>query len=337
MHGAKSLIFDGCPVDYSMMDERLAYNMLNAVNISAALSAHAKVFLNGQYMGVYSFVQAVDAIFTREHWANDKTKGKGGLYKELWFNPVHFANFTGRKDGDNDDTFIRSIMAAVLSTPLTGPAAENFANTYFDTDAFVDITALDTIIGDSDDWRQRHNFYWYVKQNQDGSRKAVMIPWDYDRLYDPGALTRGSLAGRAWWDIQDVATDSACNTPISSPAELAAGLGSPGVVAQWTDIYAHLPVDFQLPITCDKVTKLFALGLVQRVKARILQFMNTVTVPEIQSCFDVWSAQIEKAVNLDPAGPSYTQMRSEQQKLMSTLQQARNIAEEQVNGNPLYT
>jgi hypothetical protein len=33
-------------------------------------------------------------------------------------------------------------------------------NKYFDTDAIVDVTAFNELVGQTDDWRYLHNFYW---------------------------------------------------------------------------------------------------------------------------------------------------------------------------------
>jgi len=318
-------------VDYSMMDERMSYNLMNTLNITTGQAVHAKLFLNAQFLGVYAFIEPVDDVFVRNRFAWDANRGRGALYKELWFNSVHMANFSTAKTGENDDAFILEIWAAIQACPLNALAATNLLNKYFYTQPFIDATAFNAVDGDTDDWRERHNFYWYLLSKKDGTKKLWFIPFDYDRLYDSGASTRGPLAGNAWWDISGTATPSACSIPVQSPQSLAEETASPGSVEKWTEIYESLPTDFQRPVTCDKFTQLIALALAPAVRARTLDFLNLITMPELQHLWDVWSAQIAKAINVDPDGPSYSRMRSDQQTLYNHLLSVRGTALKQVN------
>lgn len=333
IHGAKNFIFGGCPVDWSMMSERMAYSLLNAVNITAPVAAHAKLFLNGKFLGVYSFVQPIDTTFARERFLGDKNHGKGALYKEVWFNQLSFKNLVDQRKGGTpaDDIYMRTILATIDATPLTTDAATQFFDKYFDTKAFIDVTALNAVIGATDDWRQRHNFLWYVRDGSTG-KKVVLLPWDYDRLYDAQALTRGALAGNPWWDIQATATPARCNAPLQSPQQLAAeAADSPAEIARWTSIFQTLPPDSQIPVTCDKITKLASLAFGAKVRARTKEFLNFITVEQIRGWFATWNSQIEGALGYDPDGPDALRMRSEQNKLMSHLYDSRTLALQQIN------
>jgi len=333
IHGAKELTFGGCPVDWSMMSERMAYSLLNAVNITAPVASHAKLFLNGNFLGVYSFVESVDSTFAHERFLGDKTKGRGALYKQVWFNQVGMKDLaSGRKGGTlADDAYMRTIMAAIDATPLTKAAATKTLSQYFDTNAFIDVTALNSVIGNTDDWRQRHNFVWYVRDGSTG-KKVVLIPWDYDRLYDDQALTRGALGGKPWWDIQSTATPDRCNTPLQTPETLAAAVAdSPADVAHWVEIFKDLPADNQIPVTCDKITQLLALAFAAQVRARTKEFLNLITLDQIRSWFSTWNAQIQPALAYDPDGPDASTMLDEQSKLMSHLSAARVLALTQAN------
>jgi len=311
------------------MSERMAYSLLNDVNLTAPLAVHAKLFVNGKYLGVYSFVQPIDELFTRDHFASDKNKGKGALYKEVWFNSYGMQKLrTNRKGGSpQDDDWMRNIMSEITRTPLTAQAATSLFTKYFDMESFVDVIALDTAIADSDDWRQRHNFFWYVRDDGLTGKKLVFLPWDYDRLYDEAALTKGPLKGHPWWDIIDTASISICNKPPVPPAVLAQQTAkTPADVARWTDIYGSLAPDFQTPITCDKITQLLSLAYGAKVRSRTRDFLKLITVPKIRNWFAIWNAQIELALSYDPDGPNSSKLQSEQQQLLAHLDDARTIA-----------
>lgn len=95
----------------------------------------------------------------------------------------------------------------------TKETAAVIVDRYFDTESIVDVTAINSVMGVTDDWRQRHNFYWYVRKwcGSDGKKrkKLVMIPWDYDRIND-------DHRARPWastWYEQWPEGDARCRAP----------------------------------------------------------------------------------------------------------------------------
>jgi len=231
---------------------------------------------------------------------------------------------------------MQKIMNAINTVPFTVAGATRFFESYFDTDAWVAATALDAVIGSTDDWRQRHNFLWYVREGSTGE-KLVYIPWDFDRLDDPQALTRGVMKGNPFWDVAGTATATACNTPIQTPLQMAAQVSSdPAQIARWEAIYAFLPPDTQIPVTCDRITQLFALGYASAVQEKIRYYLELISVDQIRKWFSTWSAQIAPALAYDPDGPDDAKMISAQNDLISFLESARAMASSQANA-PLPT
>lgn len=305
------------------MSERLAFGLLGTLNVTTPKSVHAKLFLNGKFLGVYSFVQAVDGAFTAQHFPNQQ-QDKGDLYKELWLNKYGMQNVS-RND------YMQKVMKAIDNCPLTPEAADTMLQRYFDTKSFVDVTAFNSIIGNTDDWRQRHNFFWYNREDSSG-KKLVLIPWDYDRLYDTGSLTRGPLGGNAWWDIRKTATTAVCNKPIQTPEELAQQTASSSSeMSLWIGVFRRLSPDLSIPVSCDKFTKLLAMALGPRVRARTREFLSLTSLDQIRGLFEGWNQQIGSALRYDPDGPSEQGMRVEQEKLIAFLQRARDLALSQAN------
>jgi spore coat protein CotH len=313
IYGLNNLLFNGMPLDWSMMSERTAYNLLGSLGIIAPMASHAKLFLNGKYLGVYAFVQNVDSTFTKMHFETDKSKGKGELYKDLWLNPLHMRELAFKTK--KDDLFMKEVMAAIEATPVYGSAAQALFDRYFDTESLIDSTAFNTIIGNTDDWRQRHNFYWYVRDDIFG-KKLVFIPWDYDRLYDEMASTRGALRGNLWWNIAGTTGGGACTQPTLTPSQQAASIGgSPAMIAYNTDIFNQYPPDLTIPVTCDKITQLMAQALGPRIRAKTLDFSRRISMTRVRANWATWSNQISTAVANDPDGPTIAKMQDEQRKL----------------------
>jgi len=225
---------------------------------------------------------------------------------------------------------MQQIMNTINTIPLTTQAAQQFFQTYFDVNSWIDSTAVNAVIGSTDDWRQRHNLLWYIREGSTGN-KLVFIPWDYDRLNDAAnALTRGVLKGNAWWDVRDTATQAACSAPIQTPAQLAAAT-DPTQMAKWEGIYKFLPPDTQIPVTCDRITQLFALGYAPAVQQQIRHYNNLISLDQIRQWFSTWSAQIAPALVYDPDGPSDAKMVQAQGDLISFIQDARNMVIGQIN------
>lgn len=333
IHGMESLFFGGMPVDLSMMSERTAYSLMGSLGMITPLATHAKLFLNGKYLGIFSFVQAIDEQFTKMNFANDDRQGKGGLYKEVWFNPLHMKSPKDyHKAGTNkDEPFLKEVMRSLEATSLYGDAPLKFFEKYFDVQSLVDLTAFNTVIGASDDWRQRHNFFVYVRQDRTG-KKLVFLPWDYDRLYDAGSETRGALKGKPWWDIQATATPMACSQPIRTSQEQANSLGgTPAKIAWNKDILDQFPLDINVPVTCDKMTQLMANALGSRIRKRTRDIAAQISLSRIRAMWSGWNTQIQTALERDPSGPAYAIMLAHQQQLEQHLSRSMQKAVNEAN------
>ncbi len=80
-YGLKKLNFNSSVWDDSLLRERLGYGMFRDMNVVAARAGHALLYLNGDYLGVFSMVEEVDGRFTDNRFQGN---GNGNLYKECW-------------------------------------------------------------------------------------------------------------------------------------------------------------------------------------------------------------------------------------------------------------
>lgn len=306
-------IFNGMASDLSLMSERTAFYLMNKFGMYAPLSSHAKLFLNGKYVGIYSFVEPIDETFTKTRFGNDKTQGKGGLYKDLWFNPLHFKDIKdAHKDGLDEKEFLKRVMAGILTTT----ESKKYLMRYFDMASFINMTAFNTAIGNTDDWRQRHNFYVYVRLGRLNQKKIVFLPWDYDRLYDQNSANRGALKGSPWWDYSRIP----CNIMIISSQEKAQRTAQNLAQITWyKDIYDQLPPDVDVPITCDKFTRMIADAYGNEIRQRTKYFINRINLLELRNKWNTWTNQIRTALQYDIKGPTISDALLEQQKLYNSF------------------
>ena len=78
--GQRKLVFNSQNRDPSMMHERLGYWLFREMGVTAPRSTHARVMLNGEYLGIFALTEQVDGRFTRANFDD----GTGNLYKEAW-------------------------------------------------------------------------------------------------------------------------------------------------------------------------------------------------------------------------------------------------------------
>ena len=86
--------------DPSKLRERLGYSLFREMDIVAPRAVHARVYINGEYHGLFAAVEQVDGRFTANRFPND---GDGNLYKQLW--PTAQVTATAAEDAlkTNDD------------------------------------------------------------------------------------------------------------------------------------------------------------------------------------------------------------------------------------------
>ena len=79
-YGLKKLQFHSMNLDPSQMRDRLGYWLFREMGVPAPRAVHAKLKINGIFVGLFILVEQIDGRFTRYNFEN----GKGNLYKEIW-------------------------------------------------------------------------------------------------------------------------------------------------------------------------------------------------------------------------------------------------------------
>src|SRR5262245_44680758 len=88
--GLKSLVLDNLTTDPSMIRERVAMELMRRLGIPASREAHAQLYVNGEYAGVYAVVEPVDTTFV----ARTLGDNSGALFEYHWLQPF-FATYLG--------------------------------------------------------------------------------------------------------------------------------------------------------------------------------------------------------------------------------------------------
>ncbi len=229
--GLQRLNFHAMLLDRSLLRERLAYRVFADAGVAAPRTAHAWLTLNGQPLGLFAIVEAIDARFADRRFHFDD----GLLYKEAWPTTTDAAYYEARlrtNRGEPHDHASMLGFARELARAEPGELAAVLER-WTDVDQLMRYMAADRLVGNWDGitaWYcdgglcTNHNFYWYAERAR---RRLWLVPWDLDnalRLFDPLQLARDWLAPAAGCEERPLAwnertmRDPACDRLVAALA-----------------------------------------------------------------------------------------------------------------------
>lgn len=199
-YGVKKVLLHSQNLDSTMMHERLAYWMFREMGVPAPRSTHARVVVNGEYLGVFALTEEVDGRFARQNFDN----GKGNVYKEVWpfdsdGQPRTTDDLVAGLETNEDEASVDGVIT--FAEELLAAAPEDrvaVLDRWTDLDVLVTTFVVDRAIRNDDGplhWYcfgpcAPHNFYWY-EDPEDGT--LTLVPWDMDNAFD--VLVPGSMVG----------------------------------------------------------------------------------------------------------------------------------------------
>ena len=189
-HGLRRLQFHNMNLDPSQMHERLGYWLFREMGVPAPRSVHARLIVNGTYMGVFALTEQIDGRFTRHNFDD----GTGNLYKEVW--PLHAGYVTGDlyfvealKTNEDENPSIELIKNFGSEVKAAGPdKAAEVIDRWMDVDEVLAWAVVDRTIRNDDGpfhWYcfgecRPHNYYWYEEPT---AGTLHLIPWDLDNAF----------------------------------------------------------------------------------------------------------------------------------------------------------
>ncbi len=192
-YGLKKLQLHSMNFDQSQMRDRLGYYLFREMGVPAPRATHARVMINGEYIGLFALIEQIDGRFTREAFDD----GTGNLYKEVW--PVDLNGDVIDDDGfrkglktneDEDPSFeiLRSFAEEVVEAGADGAPA--VVEKRMDLEEIISYVVVDRTIRHDDGpfhfycFRTpcfNHNYYFY---EQPTDRTVHLIAWDLDNAFE---------------------------------------------------------------------------------------------------------------------------------------------------------
>ncbi|MBL8290864.1 MAG: CotH kinase family protein [Bryobacterales bacterium] len=189
--GLKSLVLRNLNQDASMMRERLVEAVFARMGLPSSREAHARLYMNGEYAGVYLMVEPFDAHYLQTRFGEDS----GYLYEFNMPDPPFRFNtlspeaerkildmFEPKTRSDSPDAeglleMIRFVNEAGDSEFASG------VNRYVDAANFLAHAAVEQVLVQWDGLLGYHgmnNFYFY-RWNK--TRQGIFLVWDQDGAF----------------------------------------------------------------------------------------------------------------------------------------------------------
>lgn len=246
--GRKSFLLDNLVQDPSGIRERAAMKLYQRLGVPAPLEAHAALYINGDYAGLYAVVEAIDKAFLARTFGerDGNTENDGYLFEYDYVDPwfwtylgsdlsVYGARFdpsTRQNDTDHDKFGpIEGLLRAINESPEA-----NFVEAvdpYLDLASFIRHVAIQNFLAEDDGiigGAGTANFHLYRFEN---TTRHQFIAWDEDKAFSATdrsifthhefyPLMRRSMAvatlREAYFDALLEAATAATEPPADDPA-----------------------------------------------------------------------------------------------------------------------
>ena len=196
--GLKSLVLDNLTQDPSGIHETVSMNFYTRLGIPAPRETHVRLYVRGEYVGLYALVESVDKEFLARIYGiiGEDTQNDGWLYEFVWQEDWRFTSLgtevapiklrfdaTTHESKSDEEKYrpIQELITLANQTPedrfveVIGPR--------FDLPGFIRFVAAQAFLGDTDGFLGAfgiNNFYLYRLENR---IQHVMIAWDTDNTF----------------------------------------------------------------------------------------------------------------------------------------------------------
>ncbi len=190
-HGVDKMNLNGEHNDPSIVRSKLCWDIFQKIGMKASHAAHARVYINEKYYGLYISVEHIDDEFLKKNFYDPS----GNLWKCLWpadlsykgNDPSLYKEYVdGRriyelKSNEDEDDYsqLARLIRIINKTPY--PAFQDSLEKIFNVYEAIKYFAVNILVGSWDDYRfLKNNYYLYFEP---ASGKFHWIPYDYDNTF----------------------------------------------------------------------------------------------------------------------------------------------------------
>ncbi|MCB9258790.1 MAG: CotH kinase family protein [Ignavibacteriales bacterium] len=164
--------------DPSIVRSKVCWDFFNNIGIVSSRAAHAAVYINEKYYGLYISVEQIDDEFIQKNFDDDS----GNLWKCLYgadLTSINNAYTLTTNEEINDFSELDTLTKVINNTTISGFA--HIIEEYFNVVDYLKIQAVDIIVGSWDNYSVlSNNYYLYHNPSED---MFYWIPYDYDNTF----------------------------------------------------------------------------------------------------------------------------------------------------------
>ncbi len=200
LDGLKKINLNNFTNDPSLLRDALCNKLMRDSGIPACRTAFTKVFINGEYIGLYIIIENVDKTFLKFQYGS--ANNDGNLYKTdrgvsvflnwLGSDPALYRE-QGLKLTTNESINDWSRLISFIDNLNNNPSADfkQYLEDNFDVHSYLKILAVEKCVRSWDSyWGGGNNFYMY--DHPDG--KIRWIPWDMNETFQDLKILGGATS-----------------------------------------------------------------------------------------------------------------------------------------------
>ena len=172
-HGLERLTLNNNIQDPSLVKQYLSYKLFRKAGLPAPRCNFARVYVNGQYLGVYTNVESIRKQFLKRAFNDsdgDLYEGMINDFREGMYETFEIKDGAGKK--------MKSIVRAVKALSKEGDDHLNELGQAIDIDQFINFWVLEIITGHWDGYNGNLNNFFVYSSSED--KRLRFIPWGTD-------------------------------------------------------------------------------------------------------------------------------------------------------------
>ncbi len=181
VEGLDRLTLNNNVQDESLASQYLTYKLFNKAGVPAPRINHAKVTVNGEYLGIYAHVESVRGPFIKRHFGDYSGEFYEGTIADFY--PQAVENIEAKNKHSKKNRTQAKKLAQILESKESFNLVK--AEKYVNVDQFIKFWAMETLLGFWDGYTNNQNNYYAYSSPKDDMR-FHFIPWGAD-----GAFTEG--------------------------------------------------------------------------------------------------------------------------------------------------
>ena len=207
--GLQALVLDNVKQDASGVHESVSMAFYNRIGLPVPLEIHTRLFVNGEYQGLYVIVESIDKEMLARFYGSIGTdvQNDGWLYEFKWQDNWFFIYLSGdlreymlrfeaktHENRSDEEKYrrIENLVRLVNQTPIERFTAE--VGPHLDIPQVIRFIAAQVFLGETDGFLGGfgiNNLYLYQLEN---STKFQFIAWDSDNtFYHPEYPTNSGI------------------------------------------------------------------------------------------------------------------------------------------------